>query len=136
VRRAPRLEVLGDAGDHRRVPFGEGGEVEACECGLIRAGGLLLQGMTDGEAFDGQDDQPRLVQRYVAGHQRARTSGVEIYGAAKGLSPAAMGEVYGQIVRWAQAGELTFDLEKVPLSEIETAWQRTDLRGGRLVAMP
>jgi hypothetical protein len=47
-----------------------------------------------------------------------------------------MGEVYGQIVRWAQAGELTFDLEKVPLSEIETAWQRTDLRGGRLVAMP
>ena len=65
-----------------------------------------------------------------------RTSGVEIYGAAKGLSPATMGEVYGQIVQWAQAGTLTFDLEKVPLSQIETAWQRTDLRGRRLVVVP
>jgi NADPH:quinone reductase-like Zn-dependent oxidoreductase len=64
-----------------------------------------------------------------------RTSGVEIYGAAKGLSPATMGEVYGQIVQWARAGQLTFDLEKVPLSEVETAWQRTDLRGRRLVVV-
>jgi NADPH2:quinone reductase len=47
-----------------------------------------------------------------------------------------MGEVYGQIVTWAQSGELTFDLEKVPLSDIETAWPRTDLRGRRLVVMP
>jgi NADPH:quinone reductase-like Zn-dependent oxidoreductase len=65
-----------------------------------------------------------------------RTSGVEIYGAAKGLGPATMGEVYGQIVQWAQAGALTFDLEKVPLSQIETAWRRTDLRGRRLVVVP
>ncbi len=64
-----------------------------------------------------------------------RTSGVEIYGAAKGLSPEVMGEVYGQIVQWAQNGTLTFDLERVPLSEIETAWQRTDLRGRRLVVV-
>jgi NADPH:quinone reductase-like Zn-dependent oxidoreductase len=65
-----------------------------------------------------------------------RTSGVEIYGAAKGLSPKVMGEVYGQVVRWAQDGTLTFDLEKVPLSEIETAWQRANLRGRRLVVVP
>jgi NADPH:quinone reductase-like Zn-dependent oxidoreductase len=65
-----------------------------------------------------------------------RTSGVEIYGASKGLNAAAMGEVYGQIVRWAQAGQLTFDTETVPLSQIETAWQRTDLRGRRLVVVP
>ena len=65
-----------------------------------------------------------------------RTSGVEIYGAAKGLGPQTMGEVYGQIVTWAQSGELTFDLAKVPLSDIETAWTRTDLRGRRLVVMP
>jgi NADPH2:quinone reductase len=25
---------------------------------------------------------------------------------------------------------------KVPLSDIETAWQRTDLRGSRLVVVP
>jgi NADPH:quinone reductase-like Zn-dependent oxidoreductase len=59
-----------------------------------------------------------------------------IYGSSKGLSAATMGEVYGQIVAWAQAGQLTFDLEKVPLSEIETAWKRTDLRGRRLVVVP
>ncbi len=44
--------------------------------------------------------------------------------------------LYGQIVRWAQDGALTFDLEQVPLSEIETAWRRTDLRGRRLVVVP
>jgi NADPH:quinone reductase-like Zn-dependent oxidoreductase len=65
-----------------------------------------------------------------------RTSGVEIYGASRGLDAATMGEVYGQIVQWAQTGALTFDLEKVPLSQIETAWQRTDLRGKRLVVVP
>jgi NADPH:quinone reductase-like Zn-dependent oxidoreductase len=65
-----------------------------------------------------------------------RTSGVEIYGAAKGLDPETMGEAYGQIVKWAQSGELTFDVEKVPLSDIEAAWQRTDLKGRRLVMVP
>ncbi|GAB1818251.1 zinc-binding alcohol dehydrogenase family protein [Herbidospora sp. RD11066] len=65
-----------------------------------------------------------------------RTSGVEIYGAAKGLDPQTMGEVYGQVVTWTRSGELTFDVEKVPLSDIETAWQRTDLHGRRLVVTP
>jgi len=65
-----------------------------------------------------------------------RTSGVEIYGVSKGLSPEVMGEVYAQIVGWARDGTLTFDVERVPLSEIETAWQRTDLRGRRLVVVP
>ena len=65
-----------------------------------------------------------------------RTSGVEICGAAKGLDPRTMGEAYGQIVEWTQSGQLTFDVEKVPLTDIETAWQRTDLRGKRLVVVP
>ncbi|WP_328475189.1 zinc-binding alcohol dehydrogenase family protein [Actinoplanes sp. NBC_00393] len=65
-----------------------------------------------------------------------RTSGVEIYGAARGLGPETMQEVYQQVVTWAQSGELTFDVVKVPLSDIETAWQRTDLRGSRLVVVP
>jgi NADPH2:quinone reductase len=65
-----------------------------------------------------------------------RTSGVEICGVAKGLGPETMHQVYQQIVTWAQSGELTFDVVKVPLSDIETAWQRTDLRGSRLVVVP
>jgi hypothetical protein len=39
-------------------------------------------------------------------------------------------------VAWAQSGELRFDVVTVALSEIETARQRTDLRGRRLVVLP
>ena len=72
----------------------------------------------------------------VVAAESLRTSGVEIYGAAKGLNPETMNEAYGQIVNWTQSGELTFDVVKVPLSDIESAWQRTDLRGSRLVVVP
>ncbi|TQS42682.1 quinone oxidoreductase family protein [Cryptosporangium phraense] len=65
-----------------------------------------------------------------------RTSGVEVYGAAKGLSGAGMGEVYEQILAWTRSGELVFEREVVPLSDIESAWQRTDLRGKRLIVTP
>jgi len=65
-----------------------------------------------------------------------RTSGLEIVGAAKGLNAETIGEVYEQILTWTRAGELIFDVEKVPLSDVETAWQRTDLRGRRLVVLP
>jgi NADPH:quinone reductase-like Zn-dependent oxidoreductase len=68
--------------------------------------------------------------------QSLRTSGVEIYGATKGLDPRTMSEMYEQIVAWTRSGELTFDVAKVPLSDIQTAWQRTDLRGQRLVVVP
>jgi hypothetical protein len=47
-----------------------------------------------------------------------------------------MAETYGQIVRWAQAGTLTFEAEQVPLSEIEAAWRRPGPRGSRLIAVP
>ena len=47
-----------------------------------------------------------------------------------------MGGLYGRIVEWTRSGELTFEVEKFPLRDSETAWQRTDLRGRRLVAVP
>lgn len=65
-----------------------------------------------------------------------RTSGVEICGAAKGLDAAVMAEVYGQVVRWAQDGTLTFDVTEVPLNDIEAAWRRPAPRGRRLVVVP
>ena len=52
------------------------------------------------------------------------------------VGPETMGAAYGQVVEWAQAGKLTFGLERVPLRDIEAAWQRTDLRGTRLVVEP
>ncbi|GIM96283.1 quinone oxidoreductase family protein [Paractinoplanes toevensis] len=62
-----------------------------------------------------------------------RTSGVEIYGAARGLDGGGMAEAYGQVVSWTREGALTYDLHEANLSDIETDWQRTDLHGRRLV---
>ncbi|MBM7787122.1 quinone oxidoreductase family protein [Tenggerimyces flavus] len=64
-----------------------------------------------------------------------RTSGVEICGAAKGFTAESMGEAFAQIVEWSRSGSLTFSVERVPLSDIEAAWQRTDLGGRRLVVV-
>lgn len=65
-----------------------------------------------------------------------RTSGVEICGASKGLDAESMGEAFAQIVDWSRSDSLRFSVERVPLSDIETAWQRTDLSGKRLVVVP
>jgi NADPH2:quinone reductase len=65
-----------------------------------------------------------------------RTSGLEIYGVAKGLDPESVAGSYSQIVQWARDGQLIVGIDRTPLSEIETAWQRTDLKGRRLVITP
>ncbi|TCO60591.1 quinone oxidoreductase family protein [Actinocrispum wychmicini] len=64
-----------------------------------------------------------------------RTSGIEICGAAKGLDADTMRASYEQVLAWTRSGELTFELAKAPLRDIEAAWQRTDLRGRRLVVV-
>ncbi|MFI5907988.1 zinc-binding dehydrogenase [Dactylosporangium sp. NPDC051541] len=63
-----------------------------------------------------------------------RTSGVELFGAARGLRES-LGEVYAQVVDWARSGDLVFAVERARLSDIETAWRRTDLHGRRLVVV-
>jgi NADPH:quinone reductase-like Zn-dependent oxidoreductase len=65
-----------------------------------------------------------------------RTSGVELCGAAKGLTPAVMGESYQQILQWTRSGELTFAVQKVALADISIAWQQTSQKGSRLVVLP
>ncbi len=65
-----------------------------------------------------------------------RTSGIEIYGVAKGLDAQTVADAYSRIVEWAREGRLVFGIERAPLSEIETAWQRTNLKGRRLVIAP
>ncbi|MDM4763996.1 zinc-binding alcohol dehydrogenase family protein [Galbitalea sp. SE-J8] len=64
-----------------------------------------------------------------------RTSGLEIYGAARNLA-TGMAEAYQQVVDWVRSGELAIDVTTMPLSRIEEAWARTDLRGTRLVIVP
>ena len=43
---------------------------------------------------------------------------------------------YGQVVEWARSGEFAFAVERVPLSDVESAWQKADLRGRRIVVIP
>ena len=64
-----------------------------------------------------------------------RTSGLEIYGAARNMA-GGMAEAYQQIVDWVRSGELTIDVTTMPLSQVEKAWMRADLRGTRLVIIP
>jgi NADPH2:quinone reductase len=64
-----------------------------------------------------------------------RTSGLEIYGGAKNMA-TGMESAYQRVVDWVRSGELVLDVTVMPLSQIETAWQRTDLRGSRLVIVP
>jgi NADPH:quinone reductase-like Zn-dependent oxidoreductase len=64
-----------------------------------------------------------------------RTSGLELYGAARNMA-TGMAAAYQQVIDWVRGGDLRFSLTTVPLSQIEAAWQRTDLRGSRLVVVP
>jgi NADPH2:quinone reductase len=64
-----------------------------------------------------------------------RTSGLEVYGAARNMA-TGMAAAYQQVVDWVRSGELAIDVTTVPLSQVESAWTRTDLRGTRLVVVP
>ncbi len=64
-----------------------------------------------------------------------RTSGLEIYGASN-MSPEAIGEGVNRVWGWIKENKLQIDIEKMPLSDIEKAWQRTDLAGKRIVIIP
>jgi len=84
----------------------------------------------------------RLIQiGESAGHALAltgdalRTSGLEIYGAARNMA-AGMAAAAEQVFDWVRGGRLTVDVTTMPLSRIEEAWNRTDLRGSRLVIVP
>lgn len=106
-----------------------------------RPTGVLLRALVpDGFALG---KRTRLIQiGEVAGSDVTlpaaglRTSGLEIVGASKGLDATTMPRMFEQVLAWTRAGALTFDMETVPLRRIEAAWQRTDLRGRRLVVTP
>jgi NADPH:quinone reductase-like Zn-dependent oxidoreductase len=65
-----------------------------------------------------------------------RTSGLEIIGASAGLTPEAIAEGTSMVWELLRDGKLHLDIVEVPLKEIESAWQRTDLHGKRIVIVP
>jgi NADPH:quinone reductase-like Zn-dependent oxidoreductase len=91
----------------------------------------------------GQSRATRLVQvgesaglQITVTADSIRTSGLEVYGVGKGLDGQTVADAYAQIVQWTRDGKLAVGIERTPLSDIETAWQRTDLNGRRLVITP
>jgi NADPH2:quinone reductase len=64
-----------------------------------------------------------------------RTSGLELMGVGK-LSFQVLEQEMKKIWNWMAAGRLYMYIERLPLAEIATAWQREDLEGKRLVIVP
>jgi NADPH2:quinone reductase len=102
---------------------------------------LLLKALVPSRI--GQSKPTRLVQAGESAGalialtaDSVRTSGLEVYGVGKGLDARAVADAYGQIVQWTRDGNLVIGIERAPLSDIQTAWQRTDLNGRRLVINP
>jgi len=65
-----------------------------------------------------------------------RTSGLQIFGAAMGITPEAAGEATGQVWEWLKANQLQMNIERVLLKDIEKTWKRTDFEGKRIVIVP
>ena len=67
-----------------------------------------------------------------------RSTKLEILGSGSGAVPPldVIVESYHQLMACAASGELLVDTERVPLADIENAWQRQDLQGRRLVVIP
>jgi len=65
-----------------------------------------------------------------------RTSGLEILGAGAGLMPQAVAEGTQQVWEWLKAEKLRAEIERVPLSDVASAWKRTDVHGKRIVIVP
>jgi NADPH2:quinone reductase len=66
-----------------------------------------------------------------------RSSGLEIYGSGDGsIAPQALFETFPRMWALAAQGKLSMDLEPVPLADVESAWQRQDTAGRRLVFLP
>lgn len=66
-----------------------------------------------------------------------RSSGIEISGAGGGSVPhSVIFDTFPKMWALAASGQLRIDTERVPLADVESAWQRNDLPGRRLVIIP
>jgi len=66
-----------------------------------------------------------------------RSSGIEISGTGGGSVPhSVIFDAFPKVWALAASGQLHIDTERVPLADVESAWQRDDLPGRRLVIIP
>jgi NADPH2:quinone reductase len=64
-----------------------------------------------------------------------RTSGLQLMGIGKIAMETVMEEM-NNIWTWIREDKIYMEIERVPLADIATAWQRDDLAGKRLVIVP
>lgn len=67
-----------------------------------------------------------------------RSSALEILGAGSGAMPPLdfIRETYNHLLARTGKGELRIDTERVPLAEVEAAWQRQEQSRRRIVFVP
>lgn len=67
-----------------------------------------------------------------------RSTKLEILGSGSGALPPydVIVDSYNRMMAYASSGKLRVDTERIPLAEIEAAWERQDLHGRRLVVIP
>jgi NADPH2:quinone reductase len=66
-----------------------------------------------------------------------RSSGIEIYGSGGGSIPhTAILKTFPKLWALAAEGALRIDTESVSLADVESAWQRQDVSGRRVVIVP
>jgi len=65
-----------------------------------------------------------------------RTSGLEIFGGASRLDPAGMESCVKTAYEWIREGKVSMEIEQIPLKDIESAWERDDFHGRRIVIIP
>lgn len=66
-----------------------------------------------------------------------RSSGLELYGSGGGSIPhTAIFDAFPKMWAIAAGGGLCIDTERVPLADVETAWQRPHSPGRRIVIIP
>jgi NADPH:quinone reductase-like Zn-dependent oxidoreductase len=66
-----------------------------------------------------------------------RSVGLELYGGGGGSVPhGAIADAFPKMFALAASGKFRVDTERVPLADVESAWQRQDNAGRRLVFIP
>ncbi len=104
----------------------------------------VLLGALTGHDLTAESNRTRLVevgemagQTIVLPAAALRSSGLELYGGGGGsIPPKAIFDAFPQIWALAASGKLRIDIERAPLADVETLWQRQDSPGRRLVIIP
>ena len=104
----------------------------------------VLLGALTGHDLTAESNRTRLVEvgemagpTIVLPAAALRSSGLELYGGGGGsIPPKAIFDAFPQIWALAASGKLRIDIERAPLADVETLWQRQDSSGRRLVIIP